>query len=66
VSYAAFKNHCSLFPGAYVLDRYGEEVKPFVSGKGTLRFTVDHPIPAPSSRKIVKVRLEEIAEARRR
>jgi uncharacterized protein YdhG (YjbR/CyaY superfamily) len=66
VSYAAFKDHCSLFPGAAVTEIYGEELKPFISGKGTLSFTVGHPIPAALVRKIVKVRLGEIAEATRR
>jgi uncharacterized protein YdhG (YjbR/CyaY superfamily) len=67
VSYAAFKNHCSLFPASgAVMEALGEELKPYFSGKGTLRFTPDKPIPASLVRKIVKARLEENAAARRR
>src|SRR5215831_6602118 len=44
VSYAAFSDHCSLFPASYaVMETLGDELRPFVSGKGTLRFTVDEP-----------------------
>jgi uncharacterized protein YdhG (YjbR/CyaY superfamily) len=67
VSYAAFKNHCSLFPASKaVMEALGEELKPYFSGKGTLRFQADKPIPAALVRKIVKARIEENAAARRR
>jgi uncharacterized protein YdhG (YjbR/CyaY superfamily) len=60
VSYAAFTNHCSLFPAsAKVLEACGEELKPYFSGKGTLRFAVDEPIPAALVKTIVKIRIEE-------
>ncbi len=63
VSYAAFKDHCSLFPGAAVPDELGDEVKPFVAGKGTLRFTPEKPIPAALVKKIVRTRVREIEAA---
>jgi uncharacterized protein YdhG (YjbR/CyaY superfamily) len=66
VSFAAFKSHCSLFPASKaVLDEHGEALKPYFSGRGTLRFTADKPIPPSLVRKIVKTRLQE-NEARRR
>jgi uncharacterized protein YdhG (YjbR/CyaY superfamily) len=67
VSYAAFKDHCSLFPASgAVMEILGEELKPYFSGKGTLRFTADKPIPVALVRKIVKARIEENAADRRR
>ena len=68
VSYAAFKDHCSFFPGAAVPDELVDEVKPFVAGKGTLRFTPERPIPAALVKKMVKTRVREIeaAAARKR
>jgi uncharacterized protein YdhG (YjbR/CyaY superfamily) len=63
VSYAAFKDHCSLFPASYaVMEALEEELKPYFSAKGTLRFTPDKPIPAALVKKIVKARLRENAE----
>lgn len=67
VSYAAFKEHCSLFPASEaVIEALEEELKPYFSGKGTIRFTVDKPLPARLVSKIVKIRLEENAALRRR
>jgi uncharacterized protein YdhG (YjbR/CyaY superfamily) len=60
VSYAAYKNHCSLFPAsAGVLEAHGDEVKPYFSGKGTIRFSADKPLPASLVRKIIKTRIRE-------
>lgn len=60
VSYAAFKNHCSLFPmGSAVLDALGDAVKPYRTAKGTLQFPLDRPIPAALIRKIVKARVAQ-------
>jgi uncharacterized protein YdhG (YjbR/CyaY superfamily) len=62
VSYAAYKDHCSLFPASKaVMEAHGEALKPYFSGKGTLRFTTDRPIPAALVKKIIKTRIEENA-----
>ncbi len=67
VSYAAFKDHCSLFPASKaVMEALGEELKPYFSGKGTLRFHADKPIPAALVKKIVNTRIEENAADKRR
>lgn len=65
VWYAGFKDHLSLFPASEaVLEAGGDAIKPFLSGKGTLRFTVEHPIPAALLRKVVRARLAENAARR--
>ena len=65
VSFAAFKDHCSLFPASEaVMEAHGEELKPYFAEKATLRFTPDHPIPAALVKKIVRTRLEENAAGR--
>lgn len=62
VSFAAFKNHCSLFPASEaVMKAYGEELQPYFSGKGTFRFRPDNPIPAALVKKIVKTRIKEVS-----
>ena len=67
VSYAAFKDHCSFFPASgKVQEVLGEELQRYFSGKGTLRFTVDKPIPSAVVKKIVKARIEENESLRRR
>jgi uncharacterized protein YdhG (YjbR/CyaY superfamily) len=62
VSYAAFKAHYSLFPASDpVIEACGNALTPFLSGKGTIRFPADRPIPAALVTKIVKVRFAENA-----
>ena len=66
VGYAAFKDHCSFFPmSGAVMGRFRDELAPFSTSKGTIRFTVDRPLPKTLVRKLVKARLAE-NEARRR
>jgi uncharacterized protein YdhG (YjbR/CyaY superfamily) len=62
VWYAAFKDHCSLFPATEkVLEAHATALKPYFSGKGTIRFTVEEPLPAALVKKIVRTRIEENA-----
>ena len=67
VAFAAFKNHCSLFPmGSSVLDAFEKELKPFRVSKGTLRFPVDKPLPAGLVKKIVRERVKQNERKQRR
>lgn len=62
VSYAAFKAHYSLFPASdAVIEALGEELTPYLAGKGTIRFRAGEAIPVATVTKIVKVRVEENA-----
>jgi uncharacterized protein YdhG (YjbR/CyaY superfamily) len=61
VGFAAFKNHCSLFPySTKVMDSHKEELQSYETSKGTIRFPIDKPLPAALVKKIVKARIEEI------
>lgn len=59
IGFAAFKNHCSIFPGAAVMDEYKEELKRYSTSKGTIRFTIEKPLPAALVKKLVKARVAE-------
>ncbi len=60
VSYAAYKRHYSLFPASgAVVEALGEELTPYLAGKGTIQFPADRPIPAAVVRRIMKVRVAE-------
>ena len=66
VYYAAFGDHCSLFLASRrVYRQFADQLKPFASGKGTLRFTPDHPIPTALLKRIVEARAKE-NESRRK
>ena len=67
VYYAAFADHYSLYPASTALmEALGDELEPYVTGKGTIRFDANEPIPIALVKKIVEARLEENAARRRR
>jgi|SRR5271165_199118 len=66
VWYAAFSNHCSLFPTASVIDRFKDELKDFRLSKGTIHFPLDKPLPVALIKRIVKARVEEKSSGSRR
>jgi uncharacterized protein YdhG (YjbR/CyaY superfamily) len=57
VWYAAFANHCSLFPTAAVMDKFKNELKSFTTSKGTVQFPLDKPLPVALIKRIVKARV---------
>ena len=66
VWFAAFSNHCSLFPGASVIQAFKNELKGFETSKGTIHFPVDRPLPVALVKKMVKARLAEKAQKKQR
>jgi uncharacterized protein YdhG (YjbR/CyaY superfamily) len=67
VYYAAFKEHCSFFPGSTkVIADHAEDLAGFEVAKGTIRFRVDEPLPARLVKQIVKERIAENEAKRRR
>ena len=67
VYYAAFKDHYSLFPASkQVIADHQEELKPYSTSKGTIRFDHGTRLPVALVKKIVKARLAENAAAPRR
>ena len=64
--FAAFSNHCSLFPGASVINALKNELKAYEISKGTIHFPVDKPLPAPLVKKLVKARLAEREQKKQR
>jgi uncharacterized protein YdhG (YjbR/CyaY superfamily) len=59
VWFAAFSNHCSLFPTASVIVAFKSELKAFQISKGTIQFPVDKPLPTVLLKKMVKARLAQ-------
>src|SRR5579863_5129071 len=58
-SFAAFSDHCSLFPGAGPTIEFKNELKKFETSKGTIRFAPDKPLPAALLKKLIKARIAE-------
>lgn len=65
VWFAAFSDHCSLFPTAAVIESFKSELKGFTTSKGTIHFPTDKPLPAALVKKMVKARVAQIARKSR-
>ncbi len=59
VGFAAFSKHCSLFPGAGPIAELQDELKGFSISKGTIQFPMDKPPSASLVKKLVKARIAE-------
>jgi uncharacterized protein YdhG (YjbR/CyaY superfamily) len=58
-AFAAFSDHCSLFPGAGPTIEFKTEFKNFQTSKGTIRFAPDKPLPVTLLKKLIKARIAE-------
>jgi uncharacterized protein YdhG (YjbR/CyaY superfamily) len=63
--FAAFSNHCSLFPTAAVIEKFKNELKGYTISKGTIQFPTDKPLPAALVKKMVKARVAQIENKER-
>ena len=60
VCFGAARNHCSLYPmSASVIVDHEDLLARYDTGKGTIRFQPDKPLPAALVRKLVKARIAE-------
>ena len=61
VYFAAFKRHIGFFPTPSGIDALEKETDKYRTGKGTMRFALDKPIPWDLVEKIVKSRIKEVS-----
>jgi len=66
VWFAAFSDHCSLFPTAAVIEAFKKELKGFSTSKGTIQFPLDKPLPTALIKRIVKARVTQNESRKRR
>lgn len=59
VHYAAFKDHLGVYPLPETLAILKDETAGYKSGKGSIQFPHDKPLPLTLIRKIVRVRMAE-------
>ena len=60
VWFAAFSDHCSLFPTAALIKEFKKELKGFSTSKGTIHFPLNKPLPVALIKKIVKARVAQL------
>jgi uncharacterized protein YdhG (YjbR/CyaY superfamily) len=59
VHFAAYKTHIGFYPAPTGIEKFKKELSIYGSGKGTLRFPLDKPVPFDLITKIVKFRVRE-------
>jgi len=59
IYFAAYKKHIGLYPVPNGDAEFNKEIAGYQSGKGTLQFPLDKPIPYKLISKIVKIRTKE-------
>ncbi len=64
VWFAAFAEHCSLFPTASVIEEFKDELKEVGLSKGTIRFPLDKPLPTALIKKMVRLRVKQKENAK--
>jgi uncharacterized protein YdhG (YjbR/CyaY superfamily) len=62
VHFAAFKSHIGLYPTPSGTETFREELSPYETGKGSIRFPLDKPMPYGLITRIVKFRVKENLE----
>ncbi len=65
VWYAAFSDHCSLFPTASIVEAFKDELEGFTIRKGTIQLPLDKPIPVALVKKLVKARVAQVEGKKR-
>lgn len=66
IYFAAYKKHIGLYPAPIGNPEFKEALAAYESGKGTLKFPLDKPMPPDLIRRVVKFRAKEILEKNRR
>jgi len=66
VWFAAFSDHCSLFPTASIVEAFKDELKGYSISKGTIQFPMNKPLPAGLVSKMVKARVAQIGKSHRK
>jgi uncharacterized protein YdhG (YjbR/CyaY superfamily) len=61
-AYAAFKSHMNFMPTPSALEPFKKELAEYKTGKGTIQFPYDKPLPKTLIRKIAAYRAKDVRE----
>lgn len=61
VHFAGFARHVGFYPTASGIEAFRSEIEPFKTGKGSVQFPLDRPLPADLIRRLVEFRVREVS-----
>ena len=61
-SYSAFKSHLNFMPTRKTLDHFRKELEDYQTGKDTIQFPYDKPLPKGLIRRIATYRAKQVRE----
>ena len=62
VTFAVFKHHIGFYPTQSAVKAFAKSLTKFKTGKDSIQFSLEQPLPLPLIRKITAFRLREILE----
>lgn len=62
VHFAAFKNHIGFYPAPTGMEAFKAELSVYQTGKGSVQFPLDKPVPLDLIARIVKFRVKQQTE----
>lgn len=62
VHFAGFQNHIGFYPAPVGMESFKAELAPYKTGKGSVQFPLDQPIPFDLITRIVTFRVQEQTE----
>jgi len=59
VHFAGYEKHVGLYPAPGGMEAFREDLRPYKTGKGSVQFPLDRPLPVDLIRRIVEFRVVE-------
>jgi len=63
INFAVFTKHVSIFPGAEAIAVFADKLTEYTTGKGTVQFQLDEPIPYDLIADIVRWKVAAISQS---
>lgn len=60
--FAGYKKHISIYPVTTAMEREIKDIEKYRTGKGTVQFSLDIPLPISLIQEMIKVRTEELSK----
>jgi len=62
INFAVFAHHVSIFPGAEAITAFSDRLTGYTTGKGTVQFQLDEPIPYDLIADIVRWKVATVSQ----